>query len=60
MDTEARPRKPDWRDRLTRDEKRKVRKYDTLLASLGPLRAEVSMIRNRAIQRGRYDQKRKG
>lgn len=51
------PKRPkhDWRAYLTKEEARLVARYDELEAERSALAAEMQTIRNRAIQRAKYD-----
>lgn len=50
-----RPKKYEWRNFLTAEEKATIAKADKLAAELRALRGHTNLIMNRAIQRAKYE-----
>jgi hypothetical protein len=50
-----RPKKYEWRNFLTAEEKATIAKIDKLEAELRALRGNKNLIMNRAIQRAKYE-----
>ena len=50
-----RPKKYEWRNFLTAEEKAAIAKIDKLEAELRALRGNKNLIMNRAIQRAKYE-----